>query len=335
MGPIVVVALGAGAFVTTAVAGAILLRRTLLGKAVEIDVEKGPEENIMERRETGPGWKEYTEVDEKGTYELLVPLVGALRSPRETDVTDANGSRTPLSPMPRLPILHQYPDLSTPNVRQQVDPIPVLEGDISDTYAPAFPPGLPVPAKSVAVVTPIPTRLGPISQLGPLDTGVAGITSWPVLAPTQVEEMRARANVSGQGEHTASDIKDDVVPQGEPSASSLKPTCELEMAPNDSSVPAFSGSLHESDEASADPVDSVQNPRSEVSLGEEGGSPQSAVIILDDPDPFPKSSGVGWPDAIDSISTSPVLCAEPDVTMPDTVFPAHIPLLEPLSISPK
>ncbi|CAE6499177.1 unnamed protein product [Rhizoctonia solani] len=328
MGPIVIVALGAGAFVTTAAAGAILLRRKFLGKPVETDVEKGLEENIMERRQTGPGWKEHVEVDEKGPYELLLPLVGAL-SPRETDVTDADASRTPLSPISRAPAIHQYPGLSTHNVRQQFDPVPTLEGDISDTHAPVFPPGLPVPAKSVAVATPIPTRLGPISELNSLDTGMV-ITSWPVLAPTPVEELRTKAN--GQGGLAESDIKHDVVPQDEPSASSLEP-CELKVAPDDSSAPTVS--IHESDKADpfVDPADSVPSPRSEASLDEEGSCPPSAVITLDDPGPILESSGIGWPDANDSVSASPIPCADPDVTIP--VLPASASLPELLPMSPK
>ncbi|CAE7092925.1 unnamed protein product [Rhizoctonia solani] len=318
MGPVALVALGAGAFVTTAAAGAILLRRKLLGKQVEIDLEKGPE--IMEQRETGPGWKEFTEVDGKGPYELLMPLVGAL-SPRETDVTDANGSRASLSPRPQFPTLQQYPDLSAPNPRQQLDPVPVLEGDISDSYAPAFPPGLPVPAKSVAVTTPLPTRLGPISELGPLDTGVAAITSWPVLAPTPVEDMRARANGLGHEEQPKPDITGDVVPPDEPSASSLKLICDPEIAPDDSSGPSSSASAHESEEVDpfADPGDLAHSPCSE---DPPDGGGQSVVITLE------------YSDSVDSVPASPILCADPDATMPDTVFASSISLPESLPPSP-
>ncbi|KAL5639855.1 hypothetical protein ACGC1H_006433 [Rhizoctonia solani] len=331
MGPIVFVALGAGAFVTTAAAGAILLRRKFLGKPVEIDLEKGLEENIMERRPTGPGWKEHVEVDEKGPYELLLPLVGAL-SPRETDVTDTYGSQMPLSPISRLPAMHQCSGLSTPNVGQQFDPIPVLEGDISDTDAPVFPPGLPVPAKSVAVATPIPTRLGPISELSPLNTGMA-ITSWPVLAPTPVEEMRTKAN--GEGGLADSDIKHDVVPQDEPSVSSPEPS-ELEVAPDDSSVPV--GSIHECDGANlfAEPADSVPSPHSEASLDEEGNCPPSTVITLDDPGPILSSSGIGWSNAIDSVSASPVTYAT-DVEVAvllANASPPESPPISPMAVSP-
>ncbi|KAG8690560.1 hypothetical protein FRC11_010747 [Ceratobasidium sp. 423] len=300
MGPVIVAALGAGAFVTTAAAGVILLRRKVMGKAVEVDVEKGLEENAVERREpTGPGWKEYTEVDEKVTYELRVPLVAAFQSQKELDAADAGVSRTPLTPIPRLPTLHHFPDPH--NVRQPASPIPILEGDISDTYnrdhAPRFPPGLPVPAKAVAVDRPISARLNPLSELGPLDTGVSGITSWPVLAPTPVEEMRARAN--GQGEHLEPDIKNDVVPQDELSASSPKSPCGLETAPSDLIVAVSSKSIHESDDEDpfADPVDLVRSPRSEVSLGSEEGvsaacSPRSTATSLDDSDPLPEASNI-------------------------------------------
>ncbi|CAE6441625.1 unnamed protein product [Rhizoctonia solani] len=341
MGPVVVAALGAGAFVTTAAAGVILLRRKFLGKAVEVDVEKGLEDDATERRErTGPGWKEYTEIDEKGAYELRVPLVAAFQSQRESDVAD---TRTPLTPMPRLPTLHHCQDLPTPNVRQQVDPLPILEGGISDTHnqdrAPVFPPGLPVPAK-VAVDGPISARLNPLSELDPLDTGVSGITSWPVLAPTPVEEMRTRAN--GQGEHSEPDIKNDVVPQDEPSASSPKFPCELEIAPGDPIVPVSSESIHESDDGDpfADPVDSVHSPCSEVSLEVEEDvspacSPRSTATSLDDSDPLLEASSISRPDIYDSISISPILWVGPSVAIPESIFPANIPLPESPPASPK
>ncbi|CAE6445001.1 unnamed protein product [Rhizoctonia solani] len=338
MGPIVIAALGAGAFVTTAAAGVILLRRKVLSRAVEVDVEKGPEENVMERREgTGPGWKEFTEVDEKGTYELLVPLVGAFHSQQETDVTDADRSRTPLSPKPQFATLHQFPDPPTTYVQQQVDPVPMLEGDISDTHeqdhAPAFPPGLPVPAEPVAVATPISVRLNRLSGLSPLDTG-GTITSWPVLAPTPIEELRTKAN--GQGEQAKSDIRDDVVPQDEQPASSPKAR-NPEIIPIDPIVPSPSEVVQESDEVDpfADPPDSLHSPLSQVSPEEEVSlscRPRSSASSLNDPNP---TLSAGWPCLIDPVSAPSVLCANSSVVMIDTVFPANIPLPESPLMPPK
>ncbi|KAH7337573.1 hypothetical protein B0J17DRAFT_431372 [Rhizoctonia solani] len=339
MGPIVIVALGAGAFVTTVAAGAILLRRKVLNRVVDVDVEKGPEENIMERREgTGPGWKEFTEVDEKGTYELLVPLVDAFQSQKETDVTDANRSRAPLSPKPQLAALYRFPEPPTTYVQQQVDPVPILEGDISDTHeqdhAPAFPPGLPMPAEQVAVATPISVRPNRLSGLSPLDTG-GTITPWPVLAPTPIEEMRTKAN--GQGGQAKSDIRDDVDPQDEQPASSLK-SYNPEIALNDSIVSRPSELVHESDEADpfADPAELVHSARSQVCPDEEASlscSPQSNANSLADSDTI-QSTDAGWPRPIDPNSAPSILCASSTVVI-DTVFPANIPLPESPLMFPK
>ncbi|KAJ1301152.1 hypothetical protein OPQ81_003564 [Rhizoctonia solani] len=265
MGPFAIAALGAGALVTTAAAGIVLLRRKVLGKAVQVDVEKGLEENILERREgTGPGWKEYVEVDEKATSELLVPLVGAFHAQKETDVVDANPFQAPLTLKPPLAALNQCPDPPARSVRHQFGPIPVPMGDISDTHnwdhAPVFPPGLPVPARAVAVARPISARLHPLSELGPLDTGVSGITSWPVLAPTPIEEMRARSD--GQGEQVQLDVKDDVAPQDDLSASSPEFPREQPIAPSSLGLPVSSGIIDESGEVDpfGDPTDSVHSP---------------------------------------------------------------------------
>ncbi|CAE6461014.1 unnamed protein product [Rhizoctonia solani] len=346
MGPIIIAALGAGAFVTTVAVGAILLHTKVLSKSVEVDAEKGLEQNALERREVGPGWKEFTEEDEKSatsTSELLLPLF----QNQESDIADtlAKAPRAPLTPA-HLPPLQESCSLSNPSAQQRAGQVIIPEDDISETCdwheGPAFPPGLPLPA-NVAVVAPISAPSNRISDLSPLDTEVSGVASWPVLAPTPIEETRGRTNGPGAKVNSIQtkkpDIKDDVVPQDELSSSSSQPG-EPGIVFNDMMIPA-SVSIHGSDEEDpfADPTDPAYSPPSELLPMIEDISPactpRSAAISLDKVDHISRSSDADWPSAHDPVPSSSILCVVPSITVPDTVFAANIPLPESPPLSPK
>ncbi|KAF8717380.1 hypothetical protein RHS02_09674, partial [Rhizoctonia solani] len=337
MGPLAIAALGAGAFVTTAVAGVILLHRKVFTKSVQVDTEQGLSENALERREgTGPGWKEFTEEDEKATTsisELLLPLFPN----QESDIGDtlAKGPQVLINNPLRGP-----PGLLSPGTQQRANSVLVPEGDISDTRdwgdGPVFPPGLPLPA-NVAVATPILASSNRPPYLSPLDTGVSGIALWPILAPTPAEEIHCRAN--GQEGKVNSiltekpGIKDDVVPQDEPSSSSSRSGQHLTVS-SITMIPA-STSIHEPEkrDPNGDPTDLAHHPCSEVPLAIDVTSPtrtpRSTIISLDKVNQSSQYNDTGWPGAGDPAPRSPLLCTVPGVTVPG------IPLPESLPLSPK
>ncbi|CEL54971.1 hypothetical protein RSOLAG1IB_07464 [Rhizoctonia solani AG-1 IB] len=339
MGPILIAALGAGAFVTTAVAGAILFHRKVLTKSVPADAEKGSEQNALERRETGPGWKEFTEQDDKtatSTSELLLPLF----QNQESDITDTL-PKAPQAPLDLTPVhpslLQEGSDPPNSYAQLRIDKPPGPERDISDTHdlheGPAFPPGLPLPA-NVAVATPISVLPNRISGLSPLDTGVSRISSWPILAPTPVEEAHDRANGEGGKKHSIQmeepDIKDDVVPPDELSSSSPQHS-ESKIAFSNTTVPAsVSVRGHDEGDPFADPADSAHSPRSEVVPIIEDVSP--AYVSLDKIDDASRTSDTDCPSADDLVPISSV----PSVASThDTVFIVNPPLSESPSLSPK
>ncbi|KAB5591558.1 hypothetical protein CTheo_4987 [Ceratobasidium theobromae] len=209
-----IIALGAGAFVTTAVAGTLLLHgkmggvlaRTGLGsfrRKAEVDIEKGPAQGV-ERK----GWKEFTGDDEKEanpTSELLAPLIVAL--PKETDVADVSVIRTPLSAERLISASSQCCELPSAPVDEpraevrSASPtrVPLLEGDISDTrewdHAPSLPLGLDVEVAVVKPLLALETHSSWAAGLEPLDVSMDGVISWPVLVPTPVEELRREAPI--------------------------------------------------------------------------------------------------------------------------------------------
>ncbi|KAF8752014.1 hypothetical protein RHS01_07942 [Rhizoctonia solani] len=201
MGPLAIAALGAGAFVTTAVAGVILLHRKVFTKSVQVDTEQGLSENALERREgTSPGWKEFTEEDEKATTsisELLLPLFPN----QESDIGDtlAKGPQVLINNPLRGPPVFSVQVHSNEPTRLSARSTIASECGCGYAYFSIF---------------------EPPTLLSPLDTGVSGIALWPILAPTPAEEIHCRAN--GQEGKVNSiltekpGIKDDVVPQDEP-----------------------------------------------------------------------------------------------------------------------